>query len=71
MINPLIRVMIDRLAHPVWEFFKSLRSRLVSPPQPEFIHLIEPTPVRTAVNGKRDHTAQKRAINRQSRPRSH
>lgn len=71
MINPLIRVIIDRLAHPVWEFFKSLRSRLVSPPHPEFIHLIDPAQVRPAVNGKRDHTAQQRTIIRQSRPRSH
>ena len=57
MINPLIRVIIDRLVHPVWELFKSLRSHLVSPPQPEFIHLIETTPVPPAVNGKRAATS--------------
>lgn len=71
MINPLIRVIIDRLAHPVWTFFNSLRARLLRPPQPEFIHLIDPAPVPPSANGRPQQNSQKRAINWQSRPRSH
>jgi hypothetical protein len=71
MINPLIRVIIDRLTRPVWTFFQSLRARRLRPPQPEFIHLIDPAPVPPAANGRRPQPSQRRAVNWQSRPRSH
>lgn len=53
MVTSFLRAIPGWIMYHISDFLTLLRSRTLSPPRREFIHLINPAPTKPGVNGKR------------------